>query len=133
MWGFGSKVLSEGDHRGRWRSGTFPGDGGVLPYIDIRPQYNMGRYRVDIGIFGCLFDSQPQFDSEVDVFLVNEIGIIGPWSSTFVSAMDSRFESPHKVDAAISVSGNNYVQQVKNRLDVGLCEVTNENRDQPLD
>ena len=77
MWkilGFCSQSLSEGDHGKMWSSGTISCDGGALAHIDIRPRYNMSRYGVDVVIFEGLFDSQLQFDSEIDVVLVNEIG-----------------------------------------------------------
>ena len=86
-----------------------------------------------MALFERLVDSQLHFDSEGDVYLVDEIGIIAPWSPKFVSAMDALLASQQKVVAAIRVRGNGYVQQVKDRSDVELWEVTYENREHLLD
>ena len=66
-------------------------------------------------LFERLVNSQLQPDEGVDVYLVDEIGIIGPWSSRFVAAMDALLDSHRKVVAVIRMRGGGYVQQVKNR------------------
>ena len=131
--GFFSQVLWEGDQRKGWRLDTFDCDGGVLAHMDIHSQHNMGRYGVDMLLFERLVDSQLQFDSEVYVYLVDEIGIIAPWSPKFVFAVDELLDSSQKVVAIIRLRGDGYVQQVKDRSDVELWEVTHENREHMLD
>jgi nucleoside-triphosphatase THEP1 len=120
--GFFSQILWDGDQRNGWRLDTFDGDGdgGVLARMDIHSQHNMGRYGVEMLLLERLVDSQLQFDSEVYVYLVDEIGIIAPWSPKFVFAMDEILDSSQKVIATIHVSGDGYVQQVNDSSDVGL-------------
>ena len=76
-------------------------------------------------------------DGGVDVYLVDEIGIVSPWLSRFILAMDALFDSNVKVVAIIHSSRAGYVEQVRNRPDVAICgtgqtaiwEVTPDNRD----
>jgi len=83
-------------------------------------------------LFDRLVDAQLQLDSEVDVYLVDEIGIIAPWSTKFLSAMNSLLDSSCTVVAIIHAHGDGYVGQVKARTDVEIWEITQQNRNQML-
>ena len=131
--GFFSDAIWEGDLRKGWRLDTFDGAGGVLAHTHIQSPHHMGRYGVDMTLFERLVDSQLQLDSEVDVYLVDEIGLIASWSPKFVAAVDTLLDSPEKVVAVIRVSGGGYVRQVKARHDVEVWEITYENRERMLD
>ena len=131
--GFFSEAIWEGGRRKGWRLDTFAGDGGTLAHVDIQSQHNMGGYGVDMVLFDRLVDSQLQLAGEVDVYLVDEIGIIAPWSTKFVSAMNALFDSSRTVVAIFRAVGGGYVRQVKDRTDVEIWEVTRENRGHMLD
>ena len=131
--GFFGEAIWEGGQRKGWRLDTFAGDGGTLAHVDIHSQYNMGEYGVDMVLFDRLVDSQLHLGSDVDVYLVDEIGIIAPWSTKFVSTMNALLDSSRTVVAIIRTSGGGYVRQVKDRTDVEIWEVTQGNREQILD
>ena len=131
--GFFSEAMWEGNERKGWRLTTFDGDGGTLAHVDTHSRHKMGRYGVDTVLFDRLVESQLQLDSEVVVYLVDEIGIIAPWSTKFVSAMDVLLDSSRKVIAIIRAKGDGYVRQVKDRADVEIWEITRENRELMLD
>ena len=126
-------MIWEGGQRIGWRLNTFAGDGGTLAHVDIHSQYNMGGYGVDMVLFNRLVDSQLQLGSEVDVYLIDEIGIIATWSTKFVSAMNTLLDLSRTVVAIIRADGGGYVRQVKDRTDVEIWEVTQGNREQMLD
>ncbi len=131
--GFFSDAIWDGGLREGWRLDTFDGDGGVLAHSDIQSPHRMGRYGVDMALFERLVDSQFQPDSTVDVYLVDEIGIISSWSPKFVAAMDALLDSRQNVVAIIRVRGGGYVQQAKERRDVEVWEITRENHGNMLD
>lgn len=131
--GFLGEAIWEGGQRKGWRLDTFAGDGGTLAHVDIHSQFNMGGYGVDMVLFDRLVDSQLQLSTEVDVYLVDEIGIIAPWSTKFVSAMNTLLDSSRTVVAIIRAHGGGYVKEVKNRTDVETWEVTRDNRGHMLD
>jgi len=130
--GFFSDGIWQGGQRKGWRLDTFDGDGGMLAHVDIHSEHNMGRHGVDMVLFDRLVDAQLQLDSEVDVYLVDEIGIIAPWSTKFLSAMNSLLDSSCTVVAIIHAHGDGYVGQVKARTDVEIWEITQQNRNQML-
>ncbi len=84
-------------------------------------------------LFDRLVESQLHLCSEVDVYLVDEIGIIAPWSTKFVLAMNALLDSSRVVVAIIRADGGGYVRQVKDRTDVEIWELTGENSEQMLD
>ena len=131
--GFFSEAILEGGQRKGWRLDTFAGDGGTLDHIDIHSPHNMGGYGVDMVLFDRLVESQLRLCSEVDVYLVDEIGIIAPWSTKFVLAMNALLDSSQTVVAIIRADGGGYVRQVKDRKDVEIWELTGENREQMPD
>ena len=131
--GFFSEAIWEDGQRKGWRLDTFDGDGGTLAHVDIDSRHKMGRYGVDMVLFDRLVKSQLQLDSEDAVYLVDEIGIIAPWSTQFVAAMDALLDSSRRVIAIIRAKGNGYVRQVKDRTDVEIWEITRENRELMLD
>ena len=93
----------------------------------------MGGYGVDMVLFDRLVESQLRLCSQVDVYLVDEIGIIAPWSTKFVLAMNALLDSSQTVVAIIRADGGGYVRQVKDRKDVEIWELTGENREQMPD
>ncbi len=131
--GFFSEAIWEGGRRKGWRLDTFAGDGGTLAHVDIHSPHNMGGYGVDMALFDRLVESQLRLCSEVDVYLVDEIGIIAPWSTKFVLAMNALLDSSETVVAVIRAKGSGYVRQVKDRTDVEIWEVTGKNSEQMLD
>ena len=127
--GFFSEVIYKGDKRLGWRMENFAGEGGLLAHIDIESEYHMGRYGVDMELFHWIMTPQLQINEDVYVYLIDEIGIIAPWSSAFINAMDKLLDSDRKVVAVIRRKSDEYVDRVKGRDDVELWEVTPENRD----
>ena len=68
-------------------------------------------------------------DGGVDVYLVDEIGIVAPWLNRFILAMDALLDSRAKVVAIIHSGRAGYPEQVRTRPDVAIWEVTSDNRD----
>jgi len=132
MQGFVSAVMQEGSQRTGWRLDTFDGNGGVLAHVDLPSDYHMGRYGVDMALFERLVASQLVRDERVELYLVDEIGIIASWSAGFIAAMNALLDSEQKVIAVIRSRGDGFIQQVKARSDVALWEVTMDNRDSML-
>ena len=130
--GFYSEVIYQGDERLGWRMENYLGDGGLLAHKDIESEYHMGRYGVDMDLFHRIMIPQLRLDEKVYVYLIDEIGIIAPWSSVFIHAMDRLLDSDRKVVAVIRRKSGEYVDRVKGRDDVELWEITPDNRDAML-
>ena len=128
--GFYSDALYAGGQRSGWRLDAFDGsDGGVLIHGDIQSEHRLGPYGVDLALLERLVVSQMSLDGRFDVYLVDEIGIVSPWLDRFTLAMDALLDAEVKVVAVIHAGRGGYVEQVRNRPDVAVREVTPHNRD----
>ena len=90
----------------------------------------MGKYGVNMALFERLVDSQLKLSDQANIYLVDEIGIIALWSPEFVTSMTELLDSHEKVVAIVRQRGDGFVQEVKDRPDVEVWEVTRENREE---
>ena len=128
-----SQVIYQSDVRLGWNLHNYEGEGGVLAHIEIESDYQLGRYAVDMELFHRIMMPQLQVDTAVDLYLVDEIAEIAPWSSQFMAAMDNLLDSDRLVIAIVGMNARHpYPNEVKERDDVELWEVGDENRDQLL-
>jgi nucleoside-triphosphatase THEP1 len=84
---------------------------------------------VDLALLERLVESQMAPDGRIDLYLVDEIGIVASWMDRFPLAMDVLLDSEVKVVAVIHAGRGGYVEQVRSRPDVAIREVTQGNRD----
>ena len=131
--GTNSQVIFQRDVRVGWSLHNYEGEGGVLAHVDIESEYQLGRYGVDMELFHRIMMPQLEVDATVDLYLIDEISAIAPWSSEFMTAMDSLLDSDRFVIAIVGHSPRHpYPNEVKERDDVDLWEVQEDNRDQLL-
>jgi nucleoside-triphosphatase THEP1 len=89
----------------------------------------MGPYGVDMSLLDRLVESQLRLEPSIDVYLIDEIGIIGSWSERFVRAVTELLDSRKVVVAILRLKkGNNCTEQVRTRTDAILWEVATNNR-----
>ncbi len=123
-------MIFEGHEQAGWRLDTFDGsDGGILIHKSIQSERRLGGYGVDLALLERLVESQMALDSGGDLYLVDEIGIVAPWSKRFLGAMDALLDSDVNVVAIIHSGRGGYLKQVRTRPDVNIWEVTLDNRD----
>ena len=95
--------------------------------------YQLGRYGVDMELFHRIMMPQLQVDTAVDLYLIDEVAEIAPWSSQFMAAMDNLLDSDRLVVAIVGMNPRHpYPNEVRERDDVDLWEVEEDNRDQLL-
>ena len=124
-----SQVIYEDGQRLGWHLANYSGDQGLLAHVGIQSDYNMGKYGVDMDLFHRITMPQMQLDHQVYVYLIDEIGIIAPWSTSFIEAMNTLLDSDQRVIAIVSYRSRDYPDQVKHRSDITLWEVTLDNRE----
>jgi len=71
--------------------------------------------------------------SDTDVYLVDEIGKMECLSSHFITTMRTLLDSGKPVVATIGKKGGGFMDEVKQRKDVALWEITHDNRDRMPD
>jgi nucleoside-triphosphatase len=123
------EIRVRGERRG-FRLVTFDGRERVMAHVGIRGPHRVGKYGVDISAIDQLAESALAAKEETEVYLVDEIGKMEGFSQKFVSAMRDLLDSKKTVIATIGQKGGGFIEEVKQRRDALILEVTRENRDQ---
>ncbi len=66
---------------------------------------------------------------DVELIVIDEIGKMELFSDRFRSLVRNALNSDKQVLASIPLKGNEFIREIKQRLDVHLLEVTHDNRD----
>lgn len=102
----------------------------TLAHVDFDSDVRVSRYGVDVKVLEPLVEAEMPVDStETDLYVIDEIGKIECFSKAFISAMTDLLDCPVPVIATIAVRGRGFIEEVKQRSDIELLEVTNDNRD----
>lgn len=128
--GFLTEEIREGGRRVGFRLEAFDGQSAVLAHVDTRSPHRAGKYGVDVGALDRVVESDLCTTEDLRIYLVDEIGPMECFSKRFVTRMTALLESGHLIVATIHRRAGGFVQQVKDRQDVELWEVTRENRDE---
>lgn len=131
--GFLSEVVTNGTIRTGWRLQGLNSEGGVLAHTDIDSSYRMGRYGVDLELFSRIARVELVLDATVDLFAIDEIGIISSWDPEIESLIEETLSSNMPAVAIVRDKGEGFAALVRVRSDVEIREVTLENRDELVD
>ena len=126
-------MIYEGDVRVGWHLHNYEGEGGVLAHLEIESDYRLGGYGVDMDLFHRIMMPQLHVDPAVDLYLIDEIAAIAPWSEPFMAAMDNLLDSGRRVIAIVGLNPRHpYPKKMKERDDVELWKVEEGNREKLL-
>ena len=125
--GFYTEEIRHGAHRQGFRAVTFSGHTMTLAHVSLKGGPRVGRYGVDVSGFESLV--LPELDRSCDLMLVDEIGKMECYSSSFVAAVQQALDGATQVVATVAGKGAGLIPQVKTRTDVEIVEVTHSNRD----
>jgi nucleoside-triphosphatase len=132
--GFVTRELRRDGRRVGFAVETLVGESAVLAHVDIRNPYHVGHYRVDLAAFESI--ALPAIDPacvRAPLIVIDEIGKMECFSSRFRELVVADFESEHAVLATIALRGDRFIETLKNRTDVTLLPVTQQNRNQLAD
>jgi nucleoside-triphosphatase len=101
----------------------------VLSHVDIKSNYRVGRYGVDVKGFEVFLDSLGLTHSDADVLVIDEIGKMECYSDKFRHLITSLLDSRKPLIATISLRGEGLISQVKRRPDVWVLQLTAANRE----
>jgi nucleoside-triphosphatase len=101
----------------------------VLAHVDRDAGPRVGRYGVDLGGFDPLVLRElGREPSEVDLFVIDEIGRMECFSAPFVQLTRAVLGGAVPVLATIALTGGSFMQEVRLRPDVELLTITVANR-----
>lgn len=106
---------------------TLDGKQGYLAHQDISSDAHIRRYGVSLENIEQI--AVPSIKPvEKQIIILDEIGKMECFSEKFIDAAKQALDSPNIVIGTITFGGTDFIQEVKNRDDIEIIEVTTENR-----
>jgi nucleoside-triphosphatase len=104
------------------------GKSGYLAHQDIQSDFRIRRYGVSIENIETI--AVPSITPcNRHIIILDEIGKMECFSDVFKQAALAALDSPNTVVGTITLGGDDFITRIKNRGDIELYEVTQENRD----
>ena len=100
----------------------------LLSSVHIESPFRVGKYKVDISGFEEFLKSIPFLEDKTDLVIIDEIGKMECLSDSFRSLIKKLLYSDKPVIATIALKGGGIIEEIKERNDVELFEITHENR-----
>jgi nucleoside-triphosphatase len=126
--GFYTRELREGEHRVGFEILGLDGRKGMLAQVQIKSPYHVGKYGVDIQSFEA-FLSGMVIPEKPAVVILDEIGKMECLSARFRTLVQNLLDADLPLIATIALRGDSFIQSLKEREDVKLVTLTQENRD----
>ncbi len=128
--GFFTREIMEKTRRVGFRIVTLHGEEGMLAHEPIRSKFRVGKYGVNLDdmeriAVPSIVPSRPD-----EIVIIDEIGKMECYSSLFRQTLARTLDSPNKVLGSVALKGGPFIEQIKNRSDVRLTMVTEQNRDE---
>ena len=104
------------------------GERRTLAHVEIDSRNRVGRYGVDTNGFEEFLAALDLLNPDVELIVIDEIGKMELFSGRFRNLVRNALNSDKQVLASISLKGNEFIREIKQRLDIHLLEVTHHNR-----
>jgi nucleoside-triphosphatase len=127
--GFYTAEIRERDARKGFELVSLDGRRGVLSNVDVRGPHRVGKYGVDVEAFERFLDSIPWSRPDAGLLVIDEIGKMECFSQRFRALVRQILDSDTPVLATVARKGSGLIDEVKQRPDVELLELTAGNRD----
>jgi nucleoside-triphosphatase len=122
--GFYTQEIRENNTRKGFSWKRLDGPAGTLAHVDIKGNFKVGKYGVDVA--GFEKDVVPVLDveSDAEIFIIDEIGKMECLSQEFTAAVRQLFNSDKAVLATVAKKGDELISEVKRYPDVKLFNLT---------
>ena len=101
----------------------------TLAHVGIDSQHRVGRYGVDKDGFEEFLATLDLLNPDVELIVIDEIGKMELFSNRFRNLVRNALNVDKQVLATIPLKGNDFIREIKQRIDINLLEVTHANRD----
>jgi len=126
--GFFTREIKESGRRVGFSITTVDGREGVLAHQNIRSQFRVGKYGVNIKDIDSLAVSAIIPAQRDQVIVIDEIGKMECFSDLFKKTLIQVLDSPNCVIGSIALKGDRFIQSIKERDDVRLILISAQNR-----
>ncbi len=126
---FTSHILQEGRRVG-FNLITFSGKSGILAHHNFPSAYRVGEYKVNLKDLEEIGVKEIEEAISTDkIIIIDEIGKMEMFSKKFVAAVGRALDSENKVLGTIIYNPHHQADKLKERKDVELITVTQDNRE----
>ena len=122
------EIRREGRRQG-FRAVTFDDREWVIAHVSFTGSPRVGKYGVDVAAIDDLADHALAESSEIELFIVDEVGKMECLSEVFVHRMRRLLDTGQLLIATVAEHGPGLIAEMKRREDSALWAVTFENRD----
>ena len=127
--GFVTNEIREGNERIGFVIETYLGEKSVLADINFKTKFKVSRYFVNVKNLNSIIPKVAKFNNE-DLLFLDKIGQMELFSKKFRKLTLKYLDSSNICIATLSkVYNEKFIEQIKNRKDVILVEISEENRD----
>ena len=111
---------------------TLDGKRGILAHQEIRAQYQVGKYGVNLQDIDEIAVPSLVASKAEELVVVDEIGKMECFSRLFRETLIRMLDSGHQVLGSIALKGDRFIEGIKARDDVLLVRLSEANREQAV-
>lgn len=129
--GFYTEEIREKDRRVGFKIKNINGEEGILSHIDIKSNYNVGKYGVDvkeIDRIGVNSISHAIQSNHIDFIIIDEIAKMELSSRNFSNSVLSALNGDKIVIGVLQEKNIPFLNSIRNRKDVEIICITHQNR-----
>jgi len=131
--GFYTQEIRQNNVRKGFRWARLDGADGILAHIDIKGPLRVGKYGVDVaGFEKFVVPILAIGRTDVELFVIDEIGKMECLSERFVAAVRRLFASDKSVLATVAQKGAGLISEVKNYPDAKVFNLTRQTRNETI-
>ncbi len=126
--GFYTREVREKGVRVGFEIVTLDGQVAALSHVDFPGPYRVGKYGVNLENLHRVGLASLKVGPGIDLVVVDEVGKMECLSDQFVAAMERLWEQPVPLLITVAEKGGGYMAAIKEKADLVLITVTQENR-----
>jgi len=131
--GFYTQEIRQNNIRKGFSWKRLDGAEGTLAHVDIKSRFKVGKYGVDVaGFEESVVPILGVEQTDVELFVIDEIGKMECFSEKFVAAVRRLFASEKSVLATVAQKGAGLISEVKNYPNTELFNLTSAGREKAV-
>ena len=128
--GFFTEEIRKAKVREGFKITSLRGEEEIMARVDIKSSNRVGKYKVDVeAVENVGANSLIKGKASADIIIIDEIGKMEAFSELFKLSVLEALQSKKLVLGTLTKAKDKFFQDIKNREDVLIMEVTGKNRD----
>ncbi len=133
MTGFFTREMRQCGKRVGFSITTLDGKEGVLAHQETKSRFRVGKYGVNLDHIDQIAVPSMVPDKADEIVVIDEIGKMECFSFLFRQTLLNVLDSDNSVLGSIALKGDKFIQKIRERADVFLIHITENNRDKFVD